>query len=168
MTIFKALAAAGLLAVAAYAGAAEPDAAGIKAAHDLLVSMQADKKLRMTAGSSHYADATQRQAVLDKLAKVPPEVIFSRLAPTVAKLLSADTSAEMTRFYQSSYGKRVLSQTFNSGPTLYAQALPTPTAAEKVQLKQPAYLKADKAFRDAEAAIDHQTFVLMTELAKAK
>jgi hypothetical protein len=51
---------------------------------------------------------------------------------------------------------------------LYAQALPTPTAAEKVQLKQPAYLKADKAFRDAEAAIDHQTFVLMTELAKAK
>lgn len=168
MTILKALSAAALLAVAAWAGAAEPDAAGIKAAHDLLAAMQADKKLRMIAGSSHYSDAAQRQAVLSKLDKVPAEEIYRRLAPSVAQLLSADTSAEMTRFYQSSYGKRVLTQTFNSGPSLYAPAAPTPSAAEKVQLRQPAYLKAEKAFSAAEPAIDHQTFVLMTELAKAK
>lgn len=167
MTIFKALAGIGLLAVAAWAGAAEPDAAAIKAAHDLLASMQADKKMRMTAGMSHYADATQRQTVLARIDKVPAEEIYRRLAPSVARLLTPDTAAEMTRFYQSSYGKRVLAQTYNSGPSMYA-TLPTPTAAEKTALKQPAYLKAEKAFREAEPAIDHQTFVLMNELAHAK
>ena len=167
MTVFKALAGIGLLALAAWAGAAEPDAAAIKAAHDLLASMQADKKMRMTAGMSHYADAAQRQMVLAKIDKVPAEEIYRRLAPSVARLLTPDTAAEMTRFYQSSYGKRVLAQAYNSGPSMYAMP-PTPTPAEKAALKLPAYEKAEKAFRNAEPAIDHQTFVLMNELAHAK
>jgi hypothetical protein len=45
---------AGAAAPAAPAPAGAPDAVRVKAAHDLLLSMQAEKLLRMTAGMSKF------------------------------------------------------------------------------------------------------------------
>lgn len=167
MKLLKVLALAGLMVSLACgaAPAAAPEAAPVAAAQDLLASMQAEKMLRMTAGMSRYANDKQRQDVMAKLAKVPPEEVYKRLAGPVAHLLSPETTVEMTRFYRSSYGKRVLAQTYNHGASLYATD-PVPTAAEKADLKRPAYVKADKAFKQAEAAINHQVFVLVTEISR--
>jgi hypothetical protein len=77
------------LAVVMCAGAAQaatpnPDAAQVKAAHDLLASMQAEM-MRMTAGMSQYASPAQRKEVMDKVIKLQPELVYSRLALPVAQ-----------------------------------------------------------------------------------
>ncbi|MES2128146.1 MAG: hypothetical protein V4463_12820 [Pseudomonadota bacterium] len=147
------------------ASAATPDPVQVKAVHDLLVAMQAEKMVRTTAGMARYPDPKQREAVMAKLAKLTPEEIYTRLAVPVARVVSTETAQEMTRFYTSSYGKRVLAQTYNSGPSLYAQEI-VASKAEKADLKKPAYLKADRAFKEAEPAIHHETFLLVSEVAK--
>ncbi|WP_296001308.1 hypothetical protein [Rugamonas sp.] len=161
--------AGGLIAGAQMATAvpAVPDAAQVKATHDLLAAMQAEKMMRMTAGGSHYADDKQRQAVMDKLNKTPPEDIYRRLAVPLARIISTETATEMTKFYLSDYGQRVLKMNYNSGAQLYP-TMPTPTPAEKEELKRPAYLKADQALKEAEPAIHHEEFVLVTEIANGK
>lgn len=83
----------------------------------------------------------------------------------MARLVSTETATEMTRYYQSSYGQRVLKQTYNSGPSLYDTA-PVPTAKEKAELKRAAFVKADKAFKEAEPAIRHEAFVLLTAISR--
>src|SRR5471032_2555845 len=110
----KTLALAGLMAAAPLVSAAAADASQIKAAHDLLAAMQAEKMMRTTAGESHYADDKQRQDVMAKLDKVPPEDIYRRLSVPLAQLVSTETAVEMTRFYRSPYGQRVLKQSYNS------------------------------------------------------
>jgi malate synthase len=172
MKSMKMLALAGLMAAANLASAAAgpaapsmPDAAQVQAAHDLLAAMQAEKMMRTTAGMSRYPTPQQRQAVFDKLDKVPAEQIYQRLSIPVARLLSTETAKEMTHFYLSSYGQRVLKQTYNSGPSLFDSA-PVPTAKEKAELKRPAYVKADQAFKEAQPAIHHETFVLLTAISR--
>lgn len=167
MKSMKVLAAATLMALANLASAAapaNPDAAQIKAAHDLLASMQAEKMLRMTAGMSRYPDPKQRDAVMAKLDKTSAESVYQRMAEPVARLLTLETATEMTRFYQSSYGQRVLQQTYNSGASLGPVDI-KPSAAEKTELARPAYQKADKAFKEAEPAIRHEAFVLIKAIA---
>ncbi|HEX5342017.1 MAG TPA: hypothetical protein VFX55_05945 [Duganella sp.] len=167
MKSIAAFLAAALLAGAAHAATANPDAAQIKAAHDLLAAMQAEKMMRMTAGMSKYASPEQRKQVMDKVINLQPEFVYTRLATPVAKLLSTETALEMTRFYQSSYGKKVLHDTYNSSAQLYPSA-PKPTPAEQAELKKPAYLKADKEFKANEQAIHHETFVLLKEVINGK
>lgn len=145
--------------------AATPDAANVKAVQELLVAMQSEKKLRMTAGMARYGDDKQRQAVMAKVEKVTPADIAARLAPRVAPFVTTETAQEMTKFYASSYGQKVLHQTYNSGPSMYAKD-PVATAAEKSELKRPAYQKADAAFKAADSAIHHEFFVFVTEVAK--
>ena len=167
--------AAATLSIAGWAGAAAPapataaapDAARVKAAHDLLVSMQAEKMLRLTAGMSKFPSPAQREQTMAKVIKVPPQMVYTRLSQPVARLLSTETALEMTRYYQSSYGQRVLKDTYNSGPRLYASD-PTPTPAEKAELKKPAFVKANQEFKAAEPAIRHEVFVLLTEINKGK
>jgi hypothetical protein len=178
MKTITALALAGLMAAAPWtaatattaapAPAAAPDAAQVKAVHDLLAAMQAEKMMRLTAGSSNYANPQQRQAVYDKLAKVPAQEIYQRLAGPVARLVSGATATEMTRFYGTGYGKRVLFQTYNGGPSMHAGAAPKPTPAEKAELRRPAYLAADKALAGAQPAIQHEAFVLLQEIVRKK
>jgi hypothetical protein len=169
MKALKMLAAAGLMMTAALANAATPapDAAQVKAAHDLLASMQAEKMLRLTAGMSKYPTPADRDVMMAKITKIPAETVYSRLALPVARLLSTETAVEMTRYYQSSYGKKVLQETYNGPPRLYPSD-PTPTAAEKAELKKPAYLKADKEFKSAEPAIHHEAFLYISEINRAK
>jgi len=159
---------ASLLVGAAHAATPNPDAAQVKAAHDLLAAMQAEKMMRMTAGMSQYASPAQRKEVMDKVVKLQPEVVYSRLALPVARLLSTETSTEMTSFYQSSYGQKVLQQTYSSGASLGAPKAPAPTAAEKAALKKPAYVKADQEFKANEQAIQHETFVLLKSVINGK
>lgn len=165
------LAAAGLtiasLAGAAAAAAAAPDAVQVKAAHDLLLSMQAEKLLRMTAGMSKFPSPAQREITMAKVEKLTPEMVYTRLAQPVARLVSTATALEMTRYYQSSYGQKLLKETYNGGPRMYA-ADPTPTPAEKAELKKPAFVKANMEFKAAEPAIRHEVFVLLTEINKGK
>ena len=163
------LAAAGLTiaTLAGAASAAAPDAAQVKAAHDLLLSMQAEKLLRMTAGMSKFPSPAQREITMAKVDKLTPEMVYTRLAQPVARLVSTGTALEMTRYYQSSYGQKLLKETYNGGPRMYA-ADPTPTPAEKAELKKPAFVKANMEFKAAEPAIRHEVFVLLTEINKGK
>jgi hypothetical protein len=158
---------AALLSGAVHAADPAPDAVRVKAAHDLLTAMQAEKMMRMTAGMSQYASPAQRKEVMDKVIKLQPEMVYTRLALPVARLLSTETSTEMTNFYQSSYGKKVLHQTYNSGASL-GPSVTTPTAAEKAALKKPAYVKADKEFKASEQAIHHETFILLKQIINGK
>ena len=158
---------AGWAGAAAPAPAAAPDAARVKAAHDLLLSMQAEKLLRMTAGMSKFPSPAQREITMAKVEKLTPEMVYTRLSQPVARLVSTETAVEMTRYYQSSYGQRLLKETYNGGPRMYA-ADPTPTPAEKAEQKKPAFVKANKEFKAAEPAIRHEVFVLLTEINKGK
>lgn len=156
-----------LLAGAAHAATANPDAAQVKAAHDLMAAMQAEKMMRMTAGMSQYASPAQRKEVMDKVIKLQPEMVYTRLATPVAKLLSTETALEMTKFYQSSYGQKVLHSTYNSAAS-FGPSTPKPTAAEQAELKKPAYIKASKEFKANEQAINHETFVLLKAVINGK
>ncbi|MQA21943.1 hypothetical protein [Rugamonas rivuli] len=170
MRLMKTLAAAGLMMTALWTHAAPtavPDTAQVKAAHDLLVAMQAEKMVRTTAGMSKYPSPAQRDLMMAKLDKLPNETVYTRLALPVARLLSTATAVEMTRYYQSSYGQKVLTQTYNGPPRLYP-ADPVPTAKEKAELKQPAFVKANQEFKAAEQAIHHEAFVLIGEINKGK
>lgn len=140
MKALKLLAVAGLMAISTLALAAAPVAAGtaaaapgaaqVKAAYDLLAAMQAEKLTRTVAGGSKFPNEQQRLAFMAKLDKVPATEVYNRLAAPVAKLVSAETAVEMTRFYQSSYGRKVLQKTYNGGPSMYDDA-PKPTPAGK-------------------------------------
>ena len=167
MKFFPACLLAAALAVSAQAANPSPDAGQVKAAHDLLAAMQAEKMMRMTAGMSRYASPQERERVMNKVMAVPAETIYTRMAPPVARLLSPDTVTEMTRFYQSSYGRKVLDNTYNSGAQLFP-TMPKATKAEQAELKKPAYLKADQEFKANERAINHETFVLLKEIINGK
>ena len=164
--------AAGALAAPTAAPAAAPTAAAaspaahVQAVQDLMAAMQTEKMIRSTASNSRYASEAQRKSVFDKLAKVPPAVIHQRLAAPVAKVVSAETAAEMTRFYNSPYGQKVLHQKYNSGPSMMMGQEAKLTPAEKKELKRPEYVKASKALAEAEPAIEHETFVLLQAIIK--
>lgn len=149
------------------AATAAPNAAQIKAAHDLLMSMQAEKLLRMTAGMSKFPSPAQRELTMAKVEKLTPEMVYTRLSLPVARLVSTETAVEMTRYYQSSYGQKLLQQTYNGAPRLYA-ADPTPTPAEKTELTKPALVKAKAEYKAVEPAIRHEVFVLLSEINKGK
>jgi hypothetical protein len=155
------------MAAAALAANPNPDANQVKAAQKLLTAMQAEKMLRMKAGMSRYATPQESDRVMNKVMATPSEVVYTRMAAPVARLLSPETVVEMTRFYESSYGKKMLDSVYNSGAQLYP-AVPKPTKAEQAELKKPAYLKADAEFKANERAIQQETFLLLKEIAKGK
>ncbi|MGZ5833916.1 MAG: hypothetical protein ACXWKJ_19200 [Telluria sp.] len=156
---------AAALAVAAAGAAAAP--ASPHTAHDLLAAIQAEKLVRMKAGMAHYPNEAARAAVDAKITKVPAETIYTRLAAPVAKLVDEATAAEMARFFQSSYGKKLVYAKYNSSASLYGSE-PQPTAAEAAELKRPALVRARAAYAQAEPAIEHEAFVLVTQLANGK
>jgi len=163
----KRILAAALTLVLPFAAAAAPAAASPKTTHDLLAAIQAEKLVRMKAGMARYANEQQRQAVTARIEAVPAETIYSRLSGPVAKLVSEATAAEMTRFFRGSYGQKLVHAKYNSGPSLYAQE-PKPTAAEAAELKRPAVVQARAAYAQAEAAIEHEAFLLVTQLGNGK
>lgn len=146
--------------------AGAPDAATVKAAQELLAAMQAEKLVRYVAGTSRFPSEQARTAAMAKVDKLTAADVYQRLSVPVAKLVSAETATEMARFYQSSYGQKVLKQQYNSGPSL-GDSTPQPTKEEKVELKKPAYVKASKELEAAQPAIRHEVFVLIKSVLAA-
>ena len=142
-----------------------PAASHVKPVQDLLAAMQSEKLMRSIASASRYSNEQQRKAVFAKLDKVAPAEIHLRLAAPVARLVSHETALEMTKFYTSSYGQKMLKSTYNSGPS-FGDNTPVPTPAERKLLKQPEYIKANKAMMEAEAGIRHEAFLLLQAISK--
>jgi hypothetical protein len=148
---------------------AAPSPAHVKSVQDLLGAMQIEKVLRGVASRSRYQSDAQRQAVFAKLDKIPPAEVYQRLAPQLAHVISADTATEMTRFYNTPYGKQVIYKKYNSSGGLM---MPGMTAAvppeEKKERKRAAYVQASKALADAEPMIDHEAFKLLQAINQEK
>ena len=141
----------------------------VKAVTGLLEAMQAEKMMRTTASLSQYANEAQRAAVFAKLEKVPKEQIYARLAYPLAKTISAETALEMTRFYNTPYGKQVVYQMYNSSGGMQGMGLGAAKAAdkaEKLEMKRPEYVKAKKELAEADSAIHHEAFVLLQAISK--
>jgi hypothetical protein len=141
----------------------------VKAVSDLLTAMQAEKMMRTTAATSQYANEAQRTAVYAKLDKVPKEQIYARLAYPLAKFISAETAIEMTRFYNTPYGKQVVYQMYNSSGGMQGMGLgeaKSASAAEKKEMKRPEYVKAKQEMAEADAELHHQAFVLLQAISK--
>jgi hypothetical protein len=138
------------------------DAAHVKAVQDLLGAMQVEKVLRGVAARSRYASEAQRQAVFAKLQATPPAEVYRRMAAPLASAISTDTALEMTRFYQTPYGKQVIHDKYNSSTQLLMPgmkaAVPPGEAKER---KRAAYVNASKALADAQPAIEREAFKLL-------
>jgi hypothetical protein len=137
--------------------------AHLKAAHDLLAAMQAEKMMRTTASASRYPDMATRDAVMAKLGTVPPETIYQRLSAPLAKLVSYEDALELSKFYASPYGLRLLHDTYNSKPSL-GGSVTQASKAERAELARPALVKARKALDDAREPLRHEMFVLLQAL----
>lgn len=177
MNLMNVLALATLLAAASVSHAAAPvaapvanasSAAHLKATQDLLAAMQVEKMLNSVASNSGYANPAQRNAVYAKIEKVPPAQIYARLATPVAKLVSPGTALEMTKFYNSPYGKKVIHGTYNTRPMIGNSTGPAASAAERKEMKRPQFIKAKKELDAADDKIRHEVFVLLQAISKAK
>jgi hypothetical protein len=151
------------------APAPKADAVHIKAVQDLLAAMQIEKVLPGVAARSRYQSAAQREAVYAKIDKVPPAEIYQRMAPALAPAISTDTAVEMTRFYGTPYGKKVVYKRYNSGAQIQmpgmSMAIP---AEEKKERQRAAFVTASKELESAEPAIEHEAFVLLQAINKEK
>ncbi|MCA1857867.1 hypothetical protein LE190_18340 [Massilia oculi] len=149
--------------------AAAPTPAHVKAVQDLLATMQVEKVLRSVAARSRYASEAQRQAVFARIGQTPPAEVARRLAPALAPSISADTAAEMTRFYQTPYGKRVLHEKYNSSAQIQMPGMkPVVPPEEKKERKRAAYVKASKELADAAPLIEREAFKLLQKILAEK
>ena len=157
-------------ATAAPAGqAAVPDSAHVKAVQELLGAMQVENVLRGVAARSRYQSEAQRKEVFAKIGKTPPAEISQRMAPQLARVISTDTATEMTRFYQTPYGKQVIHNKYNSsGGIVMPGATPVVPPEEKKERKRAAYVKASKELADAQPMIEHEAFTLLQVINKEK
>jgi hypothetical protein len=171
MRLFKVLAtfALALSMSLARAGAENPE--HLKAVTAMFEAMEAEKMLRVTASNSRFASDKHRADVFAKIDKVPAKQVYARLAGPVSNFLSIETAREMTRFYLSTYGKKLLKQTYNSGPSIQGLGGSTtikPTAAEAKELKRPEYLAADKEYKLVEDRINTEYFKLLQQIGRQK
>jgi hypothetical protein len=166
-----------LLAVnPAFAAATAPPAqvaaqspAHIQAVQELLAAMQAEKTLRGVAARSRYPSAAQRKEVFAKLDRTPPAEVYRRLAAPMALVISADTATEMTRFYNTSYGKQLIQNKYNSGPQIVMPGMkPVVPPEEKKERKRAAYVKASKELADAQPVLESEAFKLLQQISKGQ
>lgn len=149
--------------------AAAPDAAHVKAVQDLLKAMQVEKVMRRVAYRSRYPSERQRKEAFAKLEKTPASEIHRRLAFPLSQVISADTAIEMTRFYNTPYGKRVIHNKYNSGPQIVMAGMKSSVPPEeKKERKRAAYVLASKALADAEPAVEHEAFKLLQKIHNGK
>lgn len=154
---------------ASAAQAAVPNGAHVKAVQDLLGAMQFEKALRGVAARSRYQSEGQRQAVFAKLEKTPAAEVHRRLAPSLARAISADTAVEMTRFYNTPYGKKVIHKKYNSGAQIIMPGMTTAVPLEeKKERKRAAYVVASKELADAQPIFQREAFKLLQLIDKEK
>ena len=144
------------------AQAAAHNPAHVKAVQDLLGAMQAEKILRGVAGRSRYPSEAQRKAVFARLDRMPPAQVYQRLAAPLTGVISLDTATEMTRFYNTPYGKQVIHRKYNSGPQIMMSGMTEAVPPEeKKERKRAAYVQASKELADAQPAIEREAFKLL-------
>lgn len=149
------------------ASATAPDAAHVQAVKDLLAAMQIQKSLWGVAGRSSYQSEAQRKAVFAKIDRTTPAEVTQYLAPHVAQVISTETAIEMTRFYNTPYGKQVIYKKYNGGPQIMMPGMKASVPPEeKKERQRPAYVKASKELADAEPVIDKELFKLLQEINK--
>jgi hypothetical protein len=147
------------------ATAANP--AHVQAVQDLLAAMQIQKSLWGVASRSRYASEAQRQAVVAKIDKTPAATVYQRLAPPLAQVISSATAAEMTRFYNTPYGKQVIHKKYNGTPEIQMPGMRASVPAEETrERKRAAYVQASKELADAQPAIDRELFKLVQAIGK--
>ena len=146
---------------------AVPAAAHVKAVQDLLGVMHTEYVLRGVAGRTRFPSEAQRKAVFARLDKMPPAQVYQRMAPPLARVISLDTALEMTRFYNTPYGKQVIHNKFNSGPQVMLPGARSGVAPEeKKERKRTAYVVASKELADAEPAVQSEAFKLLQAISK--
>lgn len=144
------------------AQAAAHNPAHVKAVQDLLGAMQAEKILRGVAGRSRYPSEAQRKAVFARLDKLPPAEVYRRLAAPLTTVISHDTATEMTRFYNTPYGKQLIHRKYNSGPQIMMSGMQEAVPPEeKKERKRAAYVQASKELAEAQPAIEREAFNLL-------
>jgi len=154
-------------ALAPKAIAASP--AHVQAVQDLLGVMHVEYELRAVAARTRFPSEAQRKAVMAKLDKMTPAEVHRRLAPTLAGKISSDTALEMTRFYNTAYGKKLIQQKYNSGPQIMMPGMSSAVPPEeKKERKRAAYVQASKELVAAEPAIQHEAFKLLQALNSEK
>jgi len=143
--------------------------AHVKAVQDLLGAMQVENVLKGVAGRSRYPSEDQRKAVFAKIDKTPPAEVAQRMAAPLARVISTDTAVEMTRFYNTPYGKKVIYEKYNNrGGIMMPGMVAAVPPEEKKERKRAAYVQASKQLADAQPAIDHEAFVLLQQINKEK
>ncbi|MES2318884.1 MAG: hypothetical protein V4631_15495 [Pseudomonadota bacterium] len=172
MKLMKMLGVAVLIASSALSFAAAPakpvvvTVGHVKAVNDLMVAMQMEKLMRTITGTSRFAAEEQRGAAYAKLEKIPKEQIYARLAYPLAKVISAETAIEMTRFYNTPHGKKAVYRMYNSKSSYGEPPTPATTAIERKDMERPEYQKASKELAAADDAIRHEAFVLLQAILK--
>jgi hypothetical protein len=167
--VIRAVLALSLVFAASAGQAAAPSPAHLKAVQDLLGVMQIEKVLLGVASRSRYQSQAQKQAVFDKLGKTPPAEVVQRLAPSLVPVISQETATEMTRFYNTPYGKQVIYRKYNNRGGIIMPGMREVVAPEeKKERKRPAYVQASKQLADAEPAIEHEAFKLLQQINKEK
>jgi hypothetical protein len=141
--------------------------AHIQAVQDLLAAMQVEKAMRGVVARSRYPSEAQRKAVSAKFERTPPAEIYRRLAPQLAPVISADTAAEMARFYNSPYGKRVIHDRYNGSSQIMMPGMTAAVAPEeKKERKRAAYVQASKELAAAQPTIEREAFKLLQRIDK--
>ena len=154
-------------APAGQAAASSP--AHVKAVQDLLGAMQVEKVLRGVAARSRYPSEAQRKEVFAKLDKMPPAEVYQRLAPQLTNAISADTATEMTRFYNTPYGKKVIYSKYNSSAEMLMPGMKAVVPPEeRKERKRAAYVQASKELADAQPMIEREAFKLLQQINKEK
>lgn len=149
------------------ATAANP--AHVQAVQDLLGVMHVEYELRAVAARTRFPSEAQRKAVTAKLDKITPAEVHRRLAPSLAGKISADTAIEMTRFYNTPYGKKLIHQKYNSGPQIMMPGMSSAVPPEeKKERKRAAYVQASAELAAAQPAIQHEAFKLLQALNNEK
>ena len=154
-------------APAPQAAAASP--AHVQAVQNLLGVMHAEYALRAVAARTRFPTEAQRKAVNARLDAMPPAEVHRRLAPALTRAISLDTATEMTRFYGTPYGKKIIHQKYNSGPQIMMPGmLGAVSPEEKKERKRAEYVQASKELAAAEPAIQHEAFKLLQALNNEK
>lgn len=149
------------------AQSALPGSAHVTAVQDLLRAMQVENVMRRVAYRSRYPSERQRTEALAKLEKTPASEIHRRLALPLAQVISADTATEMTRFYNTPYGKQVIHKKYNSGAQMLGMNASVPKQEIK-ERKRAAYVLASKELADAEPLVEHEAFKLLQKIHNEK
>jgi hypothetical protein len=148
---------------------AAADPVHLRAVQDLLGAMKVEKTLNSVAGRSRYPTEAQRRAVYAKIDRTPPAEIYQRLAPAMAQVISTDTAVEMTRFYNSPYGRQVIAKKYTSRPQFVMPGMVETVPAEEMkERRRPAYVRASRELAEADPVLQHEAFKLLQAIDREK